>query len=405
MCYERNSAGRVAGMKVAQIGVELSPRGGGTYRTAVAFRSALTSFGAEVESFSCSLRDELDSASVFYPIRASHIWPLRKYWWSPALYRDLERTIKRSDAVIIHGLYYHGCVAAAQLSSKHGVPYLLVVHGGLDPYVFTYRKWRKRAWLAAYRHELFEKVAGLIFSSEREKEKAANFGSSLFKVVLHWPVPEVAAFDKGAAKATLCEVLGLPQDNRILLYCGRIHPIKRVLETIHAFREAAVPGWTFLVVGPIDAAMDGDVFEAACRACGATCRYVGPIYGDGLWDYYKAASVFITLSRKENYCHGIIEAAACGVPSIVSDEMDLAPEVSRRGAGIVLGAKSLGNVSSALRELLSISERELLEQGQRARTWAVSELTPRAFANALQFVLQGVFARVDASSEPRVGAQ
>lgn len=124
---------------------------------------------------------------------------------------------------------------------------------------------------------------------------------------------------------TLKESLGIPQENRIMLYCGRIVPIKGVFEAVKAFKISNIANLTFLIIGGSNFEdSKGSVYEAEIRQYieenNLNVIFTGYIKHDNLPEYYAMADFSICPSIC-NEAAGlvIIEALASGLPVITSN--------------------------------------------------------------------------------------
>lgn len=118
--------------------------------------------------------------------------------------------------------------------------------------------------------------------------------------------------------------IGLDPNKRVMIYCGRIVPIKGVLEAIQAFKKASQPNLTFLIVGGSNFA-DSTMSEYEHTLQRYVMDYkldivfTGYVPHEDLAKYYDAADFSICPSIC-NEAAGlvIIEAMASGIPVIAS---------------------------------------------------------------------------------------
>jgi glycosyltransferase involved in cell wall biosynthesis len=268
----------------------------------------------------------------------------------------------------------------AKYARKKGIPYVVVAHGSLDPWTFSYRGWRKQAWMWQAGNALLSGAHHVLFSTSAEMRKAGKWVNTTGRVV-HWPVEFVPDYDKAAAIGRMQQALGLPSSSRIAMFCGRLHPMKMPLETIQAFHRAAPSDWVLLLIGPATAEIPQEVVESACRATNGRCRYIGPAYGESLVNYYQAAELLVLFSHRENFSHVTAEALAFGVPPLVSTTVDLVHDLDGSGTGCCVVADDVSpkGLTEALQTALSKSSEQLAEMGQRGRAWARERLSPETF--------------------------
>ena len=117
-----------------------------------------------------------------------------------------------------------------------------------------------------------------------------------------------------------------------------------------------------------------DTLEAAVRAAAGPFRLVvvSDLPHDSVIEAYVAADVFALLSRHEPWGVVVNEAAACGLPLVLSDRVGAAPDLLRDGEnGYLVPADDPGAAAAALRKLADVDVRRRL--GERsteiARYW------------------------------------
>ncbi len=120
--------------------------------------------------------------------------------------------------------------------------------------------------------------------------------------------------------------LGLPLSGRLLLFVGRIQPLKRAdvaIETLAELCESGHEPYRLVVVGgpsgPHGEKSLQSLHDAAdARGVREHVHFVEPQPHELLSSYYRAADVCIVPSRSESFGLVALEAAACGTPVVAS---------------------------------------------------------------------------------------
>jgi len=361
------------------------PKSGGFPKTMRKFAVALS---AEIVSFTSP--DESAEEREAFP-EVTHVPTGRGFlsnWYSYAgkmARMPAEKMAGRVDLLSCHIMLRYHATWVQRIARTHDIPYWFVAHGQLDPYVYTYRSGIKRLWLNLYGRKLLERAAHVIFSTEREREKAKWFYEGANTRVVHWPVDLIETDEKSNARAWLRARLELEPSAQVLLYFGRLHTSKRPLETIEAFAAAGVSGAHLVLVGP-----EGDVTLAACQECagrlgiGSRVHPVGAVYGAEKNRFVLGADAYISLSYKENFGHTAAECLAAGTPVLLSPGNDLSPELEPVGCGWFLKTNRSDEAVDAIRSALCIGGDVRYAMGQRGRAFVRDECSEVGFAAALR---------------------
>jgi D-inositol-3-phosphate glycosyltransferase len=120
--------------------------------------------------------------------------------------------------------------------------------------------------------------------------------------------------------------LGLPLDGRLLLFVGRIQPLKRAdvaIETLAELRQHGNEPYRLVVVGGPSGPHGEKSLQslhdvADARGVREHVHFVAPQPHELLSSYYRAADVCIVPSRSESFGLVALEAAACGTPVVAS---------------------------------------------------------------------------------------
>ena len=117
-------------------------------------------------------------------------------------------------------------------------------------------------------------------------------------------------------------------------------------------------------------APNGARLHARARELGVRLALVGDVDWERIVELYVAADVFALLSEREPWAVVVNEAAACGLPLVLSDRVGAAHDLLRDGEnGALVPAGDVDAAATALRELAADPKRRA-EQGARSRELA-----------------------------------
>jgi poly(glycerol-phosphate) alpha-glucosyltransferase len=225
----------------------------------------------------------------------------------------------------------------------------------------------------------------VIFSTRREMEKARPWLARDNARVVRWPVELPDLTVREAARSLWGGRLGIPPDSRVLLFLGRLHSMKRPIETVRALAAADAPTVHLIVAGP-ESGLTAVGIDNAARAAGVGARVhaIGPVYGKDKASIMLAVDGLISLSVRENFNHAAAEAMATCLPVILSPGNDLAPDLEALACGWMLRDDRPETASAAIAEFAHSDPTAIATMGDRARAFANDELSFEVFTRSLQ---------------------
>ena len=331
-------------MRILHILATLSPESGGPAFAVLQMAKATARLGHQVTIYTTNFlppasRDPGRRGVVWddgVQIRYFPVW--RPYFWrpSPAMALALLRNISSFDVVDLHSLYlFHSWVGAA-IVRRAGIPYIVRPHGTLDPYILGRKRWRKWFLNRLFQTAVMRRAAAIHFTTEEERRLARPVIRDAASFVVPLGVGEEAFADLPPAELFLSR-WPAARGRTILLFLGRLHPKKGIDLLIGAFtRLAAVqPDLHLVIAGPDGGALAAA--EAAVANAGLRDRvsFTGMLQGDLKWSAFAAAQLFVLPSHSENFGIAVVEALASGLPVVISDQVNIWPELAGRGVGRV----------------------------------------------------------------------
>jgi glycosyltransferase involved in cell wall biosynthesis len=363
----------------------LLPWTGGPLRSTGAFQQALD---ARIVSF-LERRDVSHHALAVPQGRLALVtcrrFPGARHFLVPD-FRPLEaarRIVESSDLVSCHSFYTFHSPWVHSVCRRRGLPYWIVPHGILDPYVARRNPTVKRLFMTMVGRACLANAAATVFSSCNERDKALQTARIANPVVIPWPVRIPPDFDRDAARSALRARLGIPPDANLLLFLGRLHPMKRPLDTIRMFAEGMDHRWHMLLVGYPDGVSAED-----CRRVADSCGVGGRVHvvpgvdAAAVESIVQGCDLFISLSWRENFNNAAAECLASGIPILLSPGNDLLADIGPSPAVGVMSDDASATISS-LKDWGSMDFAERFDRGRAGRNWAAANLSFEIFRKRL----------------------
>ncbi|MGB3204740.1 MAG: glycosyltransferase [Crinalium sp.] len=364
-------------MTILQFTLPQHPSLGGIYVTQGAFKKILNS--KIVEIVPSQLRGKTEGDYQIELFGAGGF----KGNLLPKNFFDLMSHLESLDVnlVIIHSLFHLHAIAGYWLAKKKKIPYVFVPHGTLDPYVFSYRALRKNLWMSLVGNKIIQDSTAVICSTLIESQKASKYLDGNNVEICHWSVNTPNLDEISVWRNEIRNRLDIPSEQRVLIFIGRLNHMKRPLETALAFKQLQPKDWRLLIVGPPE---EDNLARDIKNLCdGQYIQYYPPVYGLDKWKFLAAADAFICLSHRENFGRSVVEAAAVGMPIIISDGVDIYPILQEAGGSDVINIKFQSDLIKGLDLFLQKPVSIHKEMGQKAHKCFKENFTESYFRDKL----------------------
>ena len=301
---------------------------------------------------------DIDGVSVtYFPVHAPRFWET-----SLPLGRALRADSGNFDLVHIHSLYMYHDRAAANAARRHGVPYVVQPHGSMDPYIWKRHRARKAIFEWWFQNRVLEQAAAIHYTTADEWRLAAPVSRNPRGFIAPNGVDtdEFAHLpEKGSFRKKHPEI----GDRPIILFLGRLNFKKGLDLLAPAFGEVLAAGHDahLVIAGPDDnmaEKMRGWLSDANALE---RATFTGMIVGEERLGALADATMFVLPSYSENFGIAVTEAMACGLPVVISDAVNIWPDIAAADAGLV----SPCDVTATARNMM-----EILDNPGRAATIA-----------------------------------
>lgn len=310
----------------------------------------------------------VDGVEVFYyPIVRV---PPQSFYYAPALAEACRQKISSFDIVVLQSLFSHGMKAATSACKQASVPYVIQPHGQLLPWSLRQKWLKKQIFLTLAGRKYLNEASALHCTVRSEAEAINQLGISTPKFVVPNGI-ESDHFANPSVRGVIRKRFQIPDEARLLLFLGRLHPKKRPDLAVEALAAAqSLSEETHLVLaGPDEMQLTAKLqAQAQHLGCANRLHITGLLEGDEIVSALADADLFLMPSEpeSENFGMSAAEAMAAGLPILVSEGVPVGEWAESAGAGRMIPC----TVEDFQRETCQLlaSPHQLKEMGQRGQT-------------------------------------
>ena len=238
---------------------------------------------------------------------------------------------KDFDLVHIHGSW-NFCSIVGRIFMARGVPIVVSPRGMYDPWILGRSKTLKKIFFKTIERKLYSNSAFVHALNDKEAKSVGAVVDCRVTVVPNG----VHAVDER-------KFFGAPGKNRKLIYIGRLHEKKGLVEFLQAWSNvspAIRSGWIVEIYGWGDSDYVEKINDAIVNGnLGGQVGVKGEVYGEVKRSVLAEASAFFLPTKSEGLPMAILEAWSFGLPTLMTDDANLSIGFDR------LAATRLSNVA------------------------------------------------------------
>jgi glycosyltransferase involved in cell wall biosynthesis len=280
---------------------------------------------------------------------------------TPGIVRALRKA--RPQVVVVSGWSTFAAQTAISWCRARNVPYVLLVE--------SHDLGRRSAWRRAVKGavvpRLLRAAAGVLVVGTLARDSVVARGAPPERIRVFANTIDVAAWEERADRLArrrrkLRSALAFTDDDVVVLSVARLAPEKGLDTLVRAVAATGDPGLAVVVAGSGPRA---STLMASAEALGVRLLLTGELAEERVAEAYVAADVFALLSTHEPWGVVVNEAAASGLPLVLSDQVGAARDLVRDNGATV----AAGDVAAAadLLEKLAADPDRRRAMGERSR--------------------------------------
>lgn len=388
----------VASLRILHVIDTFAPEAGGPPEFVRLLARGYKAIGAEMEVLCLDRPDAEYLREIPCRVHALGQRYFGRYAFSPRLWLWLRENAGRYDGIVMNGVWTFPGLALHLAARRAGTRYGVFAHGALDPW-FNRRYPLKqiKKWLYwPFQYRVLRDAAAVFFTARMERDVASTsfWPNSWNGLVVPFGIydPEEGA-DAERQIDAFYEYLPKLRGRRYFLFLGRMHEKKGCDLLIEAFARVApaAPDMDLVMAGPDQMELQSRLaIRAAQLGIAERVYWTGMIGGDLKWGALRACEAFVLPSHQENFGISVVEALAVGRPVLISNQVNIWPEIEADGVGLV-DHDTVSGTENLLRRWLELPAAERREIAQHARPSFLSRFDVNRAAVAINTVFaQGI---------------
>jgi poly(glycerol-phosphate) alpha-glucosyltransferase len=286
--------------------------------------------------------------------------------------------VERYGPDIIHSAAVWTWPAALvnRLHARRRIPFVLSPHGSLNAWALGRSAWKKSIALRLFQREHFDRAACIHALNEAELTSVRQYG--LKNPVCVIPNGIQIPQDRQASQMSHPDL----DKRRVLLYLGRIHPIKGLENLIRGWatirktesRNCRVEDWVLVIAGREEGGYEREL-QTLTQKAGAqdSVVFVGPKFGEEKAEFYRLCDAFVLPSFSEGMPMAVLEAWAYGKPVLMTSQCNV-PEGFAADAAIRIEPEAR-SIEMALGEIFRAPIGDLQAKGMNGRALVAERFT------------------------------
>jgi glycosyltransferase involved in cell wall biosynthesis len=257
--------------------------------------------------------------------------------------------IPKGTVFHFHGGFIPQFYFIAKLLRSKGFSYAFTSHGSYNTVAMERSYWKKKLFIQLFDKSLVTHAKSMHFIGASEIEGAQK----LFDFKNFALIPNGQSFDEAQIPVT-------SDLNRFMVFgfCGRLDIKTKGLDLLfQAFAQFVKESQnTQVELWMLGDGEERKTLETLAKSLGVEdqIRFWGSVFGDKKLDLMRKFDFMVLTSRNEGLPGVILEAAALGVPSIVSKETNMASYLNKYESGLVLEKNDADHIHGAIKRAVEM---------------------------------------------------
>jgi len=292
-----------------------------------------------------------------------------KIFVTPQIIWSLRSELRSFDVIHIHEYRSFQDIIVHHYAKKYGVPYVLQAHGSL----LRVGAWRKLKWVydVLFGYRLLRDSSRVVALSQVEAEQYMSMGVPEEKIAVIPNGINLSEYASLPPKGSFKRKFGIKEEEKIVLYLGRIHKGKGIDFLIKSFAcmvKNSMENVKLVIAGPDDGYLNQARYLVNSLGLKEKVLFTGMLSENDKINAYVDSHVVVNVEPTNVFGLVPIEAVACSTPVIVSKGNAISEVIHKGKFGFSVKYGDIDDLSGIMDKMLNNDEL-LEEMGQRGRKY------------------------------------
>ena len=232
----------------------------------------------------------------------------------------IRKDIKNHEVIHIHEHRQTLAIFVSHFARKNNIPYVVQAHGSVLP--FFQKEGLKNLFDKVFGFRILHNASCVFALTEVEKEQYLKMGVEEDKIEIVPLGINLEEYENLPQKGSFRSRFNIAEDDKLILFVGRIHEIKGLDLLVDAFNDLidnnGEVSIKLAIVGPDDgylSKLEEKINEYSLKE---NVIITGPLYKEEKQEALVDCDLFVMPSKYESFTTSGLEAMACGKPLVLT---------------------------------------------------------------------------------------
>ena len=250
--------------------------------------------------------------------------------YSEALVKSLSEHLKWADVLHISSIWQPLGLAVQKAAHESSVPVIHTLRGGLGSYSWRRGWWKKIPYHLLLERPILQRARLIHCTTKLERDELRFLRLRPPAILLPNPVSLEEFYYSERIRTKWRKRFGIEKSQKLLLVAGRMHHKKGLDLLPPLLSRLTQNDWRIIFIGNDDDNSLRKVRKSLnMRGISERAQYSNSLPPSELIGPYNAADCLLLPSRHENFGNVVVEALACGCPTLITPKVGVGEHVKK----------------------------------------------------------------------------